>query len=214
MNENEIAKVNSVEAFPKRRGRPPGYPKTGGRKPGRRNHVSADAKSDIRGVLDRASGKVWRRICAVALGYRVRFGRREATYPSEGFQRDCLRIIAAKTLPDLQSQALEMTGRLETADLSDLELAKWITSKLEIDAEGQQEPAAIEAPVETPEHDSAEQSQADRAERAVERLSLSKPIAPPLPPADPQQRLNRYIDQQIDAQRTRPRAILGPGHRR
>jgi hypothetical protein len=164
-----------------------------------------------------------RRLCHIALGHKIRTGPGRKTYPSETLQMQALHTLAGKIAPNLQSQTLSGPGDkpLFPENVTELELSSWIAGKLSLAADGKKDATelgggtagAVEAPVETPEHVSGEQSQGDRAARAAERVALSKPIAPP-PPADPQARLNNYINQQVEAQQQRPRVVLRRGYRR
>lgn len=92
-----------------RRGRPPGTPKTGGRKPGQQNLVTKDIKELI---LRR--GRPVELLCDVARGLKVRVGPQagpgepEFIYPTLADRLSAARVLLGKVIGDVKS--IELGG--------------------------------------------------------------------------------------------------------
>ena len=90
-------------------GRPPGLPKTGGRKPGVPNRTTVETRSYIQQRADPVEF-----LCRVALGLQVEAaaepGSREKTLvrPTLEQRVDAAKVLARKILPDMK--AVEHTG--------------------------------------------------------------------------------------------------------
>jgi hypothetical protein len=88
-------------------GRPPGYPKTGGRKGGVKNRISADVKQAI--LVD---GRPLELLFQIARGNRMKAGdpsdptKKVFVYPTLSDRRDAAKTLLAKVVPDLKSQEL------------------------------------------------------------------------------------------------------------
>lgn len=129
-----------------RRGRPAGLPKSGGRKPGVPNKVTADLKAII---LKR--GRPIELLCDVARGLKVRVGPQAGpgeptfTYPTLQDRLAAARTLLGKVVPDMK--AVELSGAdggpiavADTAEAIEARAAAW-TRLGEALRAGQEQPA-------------------------------------------------------------------------
>lgn len=106
-NGTPLRVVDGDSEKPGKPGRPKGYPKSGGRKPGVKNRISADVKQAI--LID---GKPLETLFAIARGNRMKAGdpadptRKVFVYPTLADRKDAARTLLAKVVPDLKSQEL------------------------------------------------------------------------------------------------------------
>ncbi len=97
------------EPLPRKRGRPKGLPKTGGRKKGTKNWTHPeirDALLDKSGAIDVLSDIVSGR--QLYAGQSGSVGKAEWRYPTLQQRLQALQILLAKVVPDLKAQ--ELTG--------------------------------------------------------------------------------------------------------
>lgn len=101
--------IDGATDVPRRVGRRPGGPKTGGRKKGTKNKITTDVKATI---LER--GKPLELLCDIARGRKIRVGPQagpaepEFIYRTRDQRTSAARILLAKIVPDLKAQ--EITG--------------------------------------------------------------------------------------------------------
>lgn len=188
-------------------GRPKGSPKPegSGRKSGVRNVASREAKEEARAALNANGARVIRRAVHVACGGKIRDGKVWKA-PSEAFQAQCMKLVANKLLPDLQSQQLDARIESEVTSVSDTELALWISRKLseatfdDDDTESPHDmiPNRVHTVPHKPRH-------LDHIIDITPPAAQAKPVATP----SDEDKLNQRIDEHIERQRTRPQAITG-----
>lgn len=104
----DVAEVVEIPAG--RRGRPKGYPRTGGRQKGTPNKLTADLKEQIL-----ARGKPVELLCNVARGLRVRTGPQAGpatkwVYPELSERLAAAKILIGKVIPDLKGQEISGAG--------------------------------------------------------------------------------------------------------
>jgi hypothetical protein len=99
--------AQAVAVVPKRRGRPPGLAKTGGRKKGTPNKTRV---ATVERIMKEADPLLF--LCKVCRGDRLTAApehgakRRSWVYPTVDQRLDAARILAKKVLPDLRSTEL------------------------------------------------------------------------------------------------------------
>jgi hypothetical protein len=97
------------EQLPRKRGRPPGQPKTGGRKRGTKNWTNSEIRSELLGrsgaihvLADIVAGR------QLYAGQSGSVGKAGWRYPTLQQRLQALQILLAKVVPDLKAQ--ELTG--------------------------------------------------------------------------------------------------------
>lgn len=113
--------------LPKRPGRPKGLPKTGGRKPGGKNKVSADLRAMI---LER--GKPIELLCDISRGVKIRVGPQagpgdpQFQYPTLGERAQAAKLLLDKLVPAALPLPAPSSGVPEPREQSDIDVARHI----------------------------------------------------------------------------------------